>query len=156
MNDHVTAAVLRVQGSLMSGRLPHWRAEQAEEALNSLLAHPHRTGEPFHLERNALSDARKKLERRATLLASRIDEVDVMAQTGRSESEAGEPYEIFRAEVIDTVRRTSTDADLTVLALALEGGGASEVADALSLPYEVAKVRLSRARQRARIAWGSA
>ena len=157
MNDNVTAAVLRMQGSLMSGRLQHWRAEQTEEALNGLLANPHRIGEPFHLERNAMSDARKKLERRATLFADHIGEIEVMAHAdGDFDSQTGEPYEILRADVIDTVRRSSTENDLVVLALALDGGGASEVAAELGIPYEVAKVRLSRARQRARKAWGSA
>lgn len=36
------------------------------------------------------------------------------------------------------------------------GGGAADVAEALGMTYEVAKVRLSRARQRARAIWAQA
>lgn len=156
MNEDVTVAVLRLQDSLMSGRLPHWRAEQTEEALNALLAKPHRRGEPYHLERNAMSDARKKLQRRATLFADHVAEVEAMAADNGATASAAEPFDILRADVFDTVRRTSSDADAAVLAIALEGGGAAEVAEALGVDYDTAKVRLSRARQRARIAWGNA
>lgn len=157
MNDQMSAAVLRLQGSLMSGRLQPWRADQTEEALNILLGKPHRTGEPFHLERNALSDARKKLERRADLLANRIAELDVMAETGWScEGDSRQPFEVLRGDVVDLIRRTSSKPDSAVLKIALEGGGAAEVARELGLSYEVAKVRLSRARKRARKAWDKA
>lgn len=157
MNEQVTAAVLRLQESLLSGRLQPWRAEQMEEALNNLLAKPHRTGEPFHLARNALSDARKKLDRRAALFADRVTEVDVMAECGRSaEGAACHPCECLRADVTDSVRRTSCDADRAILAIAIDGGGAAEVAASLGISYNVAKVRLSRARQRARLSWGHA
>lgn len=157
MNHEVTVAVLRLQNSLMHGRLQPWRAEQTEEALNGLLAKPHRTGEPFHLERNAMSDARKKLERRAALFAEHADEIDVMAEAGfPNELSDGEGYETLRADVVDTIERTSSDTDREILAIALNGGTAGDVADALDIDYDVAKVRLSRARQRARIAWGNA
>lgn len=157
MNEDVVAAVLRLQDSLMRGRLHSWRAEQTEEALNGLLSNPHRTGDPFHLERNAMSDARKKLQRRATLFADHVALVDVMAESGRSgKAPDEEPYDIFRGDVIDCVQRKSSDQDQQILAIALEGGGASDLAAALGIDYDVAKVRLSRARQRARVAWGNA
>lgn len=155
MNHEVTVAVLRLQDSLMTGRLQPWRAEQTEEALNGLLAKPHRRGDPFHLQRNAMSDARKKLQRREALMAERVDEVDVMAEGGGTEGDR-EPFEILRADVIDTVRRTSGDTDRAILEVALEGGNAADVAEALGVPYDIAKVRLSRARQRVRVAWGHA
>ncbi|THD34490.1 MAG: hypothetical protein E7773_14975 [Sphingomonas sp.] len=154
MNNDVTEAVLRLQGGLMSGRLQPWRAEQTEEALNALLAKPQRTGVPFHLARNALSDARKKLQRRSDLLADRAAEIDVMAETGSTGGAPGAGgYEVLRREVIDTVNRRSTPADREILAVALEGGTAGDVAAALGVDYDIAKVRLSRARSRARAAW---
>ncbi|MES2096820.1 MAG: hypothetical protein V4459_08660 [Pseudomonadota bacterium] len=157
MNDDLTEAVLRLQGSLMRGRLQPWRAEQTEEALNGLLSQPDRTGNPFHLERNAMSDARKKLQRRAALFTEHIGEIDVMAEDGStSETSDGEAYDVLRADVIDSVRRRSTAADREILGIALDGGSPGDVAEALGVSYEVAKVRLSRARQRARTAWGSA
>lgn len=156
MNEEVTVAVLRLQRSLMTGRLQPWRAEQTEEALNGLLSKPHRSGDPFHLERNAMSDARKKLQRRATLFADHIAEIDVMAEAHATEGGRGEPYDILRADVVDTIQRTGSDTDREILAIAIEDGTAAEVAEALALPYDVAKVRLSRARQRARIAWCNA
>lgn len=154
MNHEVIVAVLRLQDSLMRGRLQPWRAEQTEEALNALLAKPDRTGDPFHLERNALSDARKKLQRRAELLALHVDEIEVMA-----EAEPGSPrspdtgFEGLRAEVFDLVERRLGATDQRILAIAHEGGTAGDVAEALGIDYAIAKVRLSRARARARHAW---
>ena len=157
MNHDVTVAVLRLQGSLMSGRLPHWRAEQTEEALNGLLSRPDRAGDPFHLERNAMSDARKKLQRRATLFTDNVGDIEVMAGGGGSgDGPRKDPFDILRADIADTIDRTSGDNDRAILGIAFEGGGAHEVARALGIPYDVAKVRLSRARQRARVAWGHA
>ena len=114
MNHEVTVAVLRLQDSLMTGGLQPWRAEQTEEALNGLLAKPHRRGDPFYLQRNAMSDARKKLQRREALMAERVDEVDVMAE-GAATDRDREPFEVLRADVIDTVRRTSGDTDRAIL-----------------------------------------
>lgn len=147
MKEEVSAAVLRLQRSLLRDRIKPWRAEQAEEALNGLLAKPDRTGDPFHLHRNALSDARKKLRRRAALFAGHAADVDACA----TESDGG--YEALRADVVDVVWRTSSEADRRILAIAMDGGTAGDVAETLGIDYEVAKVRLSRARHRARIAW---
>lgn len=157
MNEEVTVAVLRLQDSLMNRRMPSWRAEQTEEALNGLLSKPHRSGDPFHLERNAMSDARKKLQRRAALFADHIDEIDVMAEAGcAGDSPGNEPFDILHADIVDTIDRTSSEIDREILGIALEGGSAADVAEALGVEYGVAKVRLSRARQRARVAWGHA
>jgi DNA-directed RNA polymerase specialized sigma24 family protein len=157
MTEDVTAAVLRLQTSLMHGRLKPWRAEQTEEALNGLLKHPNRTGNPYHLERNALSEARKKLQRRDQLLGEHMAEIDVMAETGSlTEASDGDGYDVLRSDVIDSVRRTSSEPDRKILAVALGGGSARDVAEAIGIPYDAAKVRLSRARQRARTAWQGA
>ncbi|HEY0027425.1 MAG TPA: hypothetical protein VGC35_06105 [Allosphingosinicella sp.] len=157
MNENVVAAVLRLQGSLMYGRLQPWRADQTEEALNRLLSSPHRSGDPFHLQRNAMSDARKKLQRRAALFADHEAVIDVMAERGRSGILPDEePYDILRGDVIDCVQRKSSRRDQEILAIALEGGSVSDLAEALGIDYDVAKVRLSRARQRARMVWGNA
>ena len=157
MNENVTVAVLRLQDSLLRGRLQPWRAEQTEEALNYLLSQPDRTGKPFHLERNAMSDARKKLQRRAALFADNIAVLDIMAEGGATgETSSGEAYDVLRADVIDSIRRTSNAADQAILAIALDDGAPDDVAEALGVSYEIAKVRLSRARQRARGAWAAA
>ncbi|RYY26146.1 MAG: hypothetical protein EOP62_11760 [Sphingomonadales bacterium] len=157
MNEEVTVAVLRLQDSLMKGRLQPWRAEQTEEALNGLLTKPYRIGDPFHLERNAMSDARKKLQRREALFADHIAEIDVMAEGDNTGGRPNaEPFDILRADVVDMIDRTSSDVDREILAIALEGGSAAEVAETLGIDYDIAKVRLSRARQRARVAWGNA
>lgn len=157
MNHDVTVAVLRLQDSLLNKRMPHWRAEQTEEALNSLLSRPDRVGEPFHLERNAMSDARKKLQRRATLFAENIDGIEVMAEAGGGGGRRDtEPLEVLRTDIVDTIERTGGDTDREILRIAFEGGGAEEVARTLDVTYDVAKVRLSRARQRARVTWGNA
>lgn len=157
MNEDVTVAVLRLQDSLLRGRLQPWRAEQTEEALNYLLSQPDRTGNPFHIERNAMSDARKKLQRRAALFAENVAVLDIMAEGGpTSETSNGEGYDVLRADVIDSIRRTSTTSDQGILAIALDGGASDDVAEALGVSYEIAKVRLSRARQRARGAWAAA
>ena len=156
MNHDVTVAVLRLQDSLMNKRLPHWRVEQTEEALNGLLSHPDRVGEPFHLERNAMSDARKKLQRRATLFAEHVGGIEVMAEVAIASAPDAEPFDILRADIVDIIARTGGDTDREILNIALHGGGAGEVAEALGVTYDIAKVRLSRARQRARVAWGHA
>lgn len=157
MNEEVILAVLRLQDSLITRRLQPWRAEQTEEALNCLLTKPYRSGDPFHLERNAMSDARKKLQRRDALFADHIAEIDVMAEGHTDGRRPGaETFDILRADVVDMIDRTSSEADREILTIALDGGGTAEVAEALGIDYDVAKVRLSRARQRARVAWGNA
>lgn len=155
MNDEMTEAVLRLQRSLLNGRLHPWRAEQTEEALNGLLSKPQRVGNPFHLERNALSDARKKLMRRAELMAERtaIDQHSAVADRTPVHPET---FETLRRDVIDTIERTSGEADQKILAIAIDGGTAADVAEVLGIPYGIAKVRLSRARHRARRAWCAA
>jgi hypothetical protein len=157
MNQEVTVAVLRLQDSLLRGRLNPWRAEQTEEALNGLLSNPQRTGNPFHLERNAMSDARKKLVRRAALIADRDRTDGTMADQGTGQTVPDrDSYETLRHDVVDSIERTSSEADRQILAIAIDGGTAADVAEVLRIPYDIAKVRLSRARQRARLAWCSA
>lgn len=157
MTRDVTVAVLRLQESLMRGRLLPWRAEQTEEALNGLLANPKRTGDPFHLQRNALSDARKKLVRRAALLALHTRADGTAGDGGAPHAtDASDGYDVLHREVVDTIQRKSSDADRRILAIAMEGGNAADVAEILGVPYDVAKVRLSRARLRARDAWCAA
>lgn len=122
----------------------HWRTEQAEEAANLLLAQPHRQGDPEHLVRNALADARRKLSRRAEILSQYGPE------TGWLEEQTSDDFAYLLIEITDFLRRSVTPSDQDLLELAFRGEIADQIAVQLGLPLARVREELSRARARAR------
>ena len=68
LTDDVAVAILRMQNGVRRLETRSlFLTERYEAALDDLVRNPHRTGEPRHLIRNALSNARKRNARRARL-----------------------------------------------------------------------------------------
>jgi hypothetical protein len=126
----------------------HWRTEQAEEALNLLLAQPKRHGDPKYLVRNALADARKKLSRRAEILNLHSSEIDWL------EEEISDNFAGLLIETADFLTHCLDPADRALLELACCGETTDVIASRFGLPIARAREELSRARARARGAAG--
>lgn len=122
----------------------HWLTEQAEEALTEMLRHPDRTGNPHHLVRNALSNAKKKLNRRN----ARHQRPDPALRWGAGGPESADFAEV---EIIDLVNRLS-ESDQEVLTPLIEGRDADQIAEILGHSVFRTRKRISRARSRARLA----
>lgn len=148
MHPHVVQAcaalysrIARCQG------FDHWSTDQAEEALNELVANPHRPDPPAHQVRNALSNASKKLQRRSALM----DEfsptltfgIDVPTNHSIAES----------AHDIHAVLPRLSASERQIIELAADGSDAEDIAGQLGTPVQRSRERLSRARARARSLW---
>lgn len=120
-----------------------WLTEQAELALSEMVAHPDRTGNAHHLVRNALSNARKKMGRRAQLAGRHVRTVPWA--TGQTLCQGGEA----RVDLFDLIASLPTN-DRRLLELSAQGLKAGEIGDLLALPVQRVRERLSRARGRAR------
>lgn len=145
MHLNVTHAVARLQARLRtSGGL---RAEQqTEEALDLLLNQPNNSAAPHRQVRNAVSEAGKKLANRARLLTD--ERKRALMSAGSSGQEA-----ILALELADFIERGVAPADAPLLAAAMTGGGAEDIAGELGIPLARARERLSRARTRAFPLW---
>lgn len=138
----------------------HWRAEQADEALDELAAHPERVGEPSLLVRNALSNARKKLQRRQAirervLLGPLPERPGRVMRPGRflpTVTWTSSGYDIDAYAAIDLLQSLANlrPADRILLEMVGDGFEAAEMAAMLHLPVQRVRERLSRARARAR------
>jgi FixJ family two-component response regulator len=145
MKTNVAEAVARLQARRQHLK-DYWHIEQAEAALDILLAQPDRQDEPRYLVRNALADAGKKLKRRARLAAD-------YACFRQLEDEGSDDDARAFLHATDFIERTLTPADRTVLRLVLGGAEPNEIADTLGTSVLRSRERLSRARARARAAW---
>ncbi len=128
----------------------HWRTEQAEEALSELVRHPDREGHPLRLAQNALSNARKKLDRRAAL-----QERHLRSLTFGVERQQSEDLAHLVVELSDLLRQGAA-RDREILGLAAVGLDSEQIAVVLELPEPRVRERLSRARRRARATWAEA
>jgi hypothetical protein len=145
MHSNVTHAVARLQARLQTSR--GLRAEQqTEEALDLLLNQPLNSAAPHRQIRNAVSEAGKKLANRARLLTD--ERKQALMSAGGSGQEA-----FFALELADFIARGVADADAPLLAAAMNGGGAEDIAGELGIPLARARERLSRARKRAFPLW---
>jgi hypothetical protein len=149
MNVDIAGAIalLQARASFYESR-DHWRTEQAEEALNLLLAQPERQGDPKYLVRNALADARKKLSRRAEILNLHGSEIDWL------EEETSDDFAGLLIETTDFLTHCLDPADRALLELACCGEAADAIATRFGLPIARVREELSRARARARGAAG--
>lgn len=134
---------------------PYW-TERTDRAISSILSNPSKSGNPRHLVRNMLSDARKILHRR--------NEICSFTQIKTCDDDSGHDIETiadFRFEDLETVfqyedwleRSRLSDKDKIILNLLLHGSEAQEVADKLGITIEQARVQISRTRKRAKACW---
>ena len=149
MTPDVTQAVARLQACLRRTSKLH-RAQLVEEALDILLAKPNRTGKPWHLVRNALSDAAKKLRARALLDATYAERVRASA------AGTGDGLGALSVELADFVDRGIPEPHRTMIRLVAQGSGAEEIAVRENIPLPRARERLSRSRSFAVREWSAA
>lgn len=145
MHPNVTHSVMRLQARLRTARGAYVE-HQTEEALDLLLNQPLNSAAPHRQVRNAVSEAGKKLANRARLLTD--DRKRALMSAGGSGQEA-----ILALELADFIARGVAPADAPLLAAAMTGGGAEDIADELDIPLARARERLSRARTRAFPLW---
>jgi hypothetical protein len=145
MHPNVTDAVASLQARLRTCRSIR-AAEHTEEALDLLLNQPNNNAPPYRQIRNAISEAGKKLANRARLLTeARMRELTAFGSNGLEG--------FLEIELTDFVGRGVVAADGPLLAAAMRGGGAEEIACDLGIPIARARERLSRARGRAFPLW---
>ena len=149
MNPDVTQAVARLQACLRRTSSLH-RAHLVEEALDILLAKPNRTGKPWHLVRNALADAAKKLRARAILDAR------YAARVRSASADNDDDCVALSVELADFIGRGVPEPHRTMIRLAAHGSGAEAIAAREDIPLARARERLSRARSLALREWAAA
>jgi hypothetical protein len=149
MNADLAEAVTLLQARLSRYKSrDYWRTEQAEEALNLLLAELNRKGDAKQLVRNALADARKKLARRAEILSLHGAEIDWLNADGWDD------FPHLLIETSDLLERRLSREDQALLNLGYRGEAMDMIAFLLGVPIKRIREKLSRARARARIASG--
>ncbi len=136
---------------------PYW-TERIDRALTSILCNPRKSGNPHHLVRNALSDARKILHRRHEICSfTRIQTYD--DDFGNDNSiETVADFHCQNSETIlqyeDWLERAClNEKDKIILNLLLRGDEAQEIAKKLGITIVQARVQISRTRKRAKARW---
>lgn len=145
MKHNMAQAVVRLQRRIRNASSLSDES-RADEALNLLLNKPDRGKPPHHLERNMLSEATKKLARRAEL-ATDARLAALMSVSGDGS------YDTLAFELRDFLARDLGASDSALLMALLEGEGTDEIALALGVPVARIQERLSRARARAAPRW---
>lgn len=158
MTDDVFAALkLLQQRSCNYFYSSPYLTEQVDRAIDTIIRNPDSSGKPFHLIRNALSDARKVLRRRSQICPfaeirtcedDRFEHtLEMVADTRFKDLEA-----FFQLE--DWLERTSLSSqDREVLTLLLNGSEAKEIAKKLGISVQQVRVWITRARKRAKRRW---
>ena len=136
---------------------PYW-TERIDKAISSILRNPNKSGNPRHLVRNMLSDARKILHRR--------NEICSFTKIKTCDNDFEQDIETiadFRSKNLETVfqyedwleRACLNDKDKIILNLLLHGSEAQEVAEKLGITIKQASVQISRTRKRVKACWES-
>jgi len=144
---------------------PYWN-ERIERALDDLVAHPDRIGNPYHLARNALSNAGHLLDRRQELcqisLAGDLCTLDAICDLASRHAERRVPSRPRSATADDAPvqsaiglrlqldRSPLSAADRWLLGKLADGTTSAELAEQLDVPAPRVRVRISHARRRAR------
>lgn len=124
--------------------------EVLEEALDDLVRNPDRPGDPDFLAGSAVARARTKLKRRAEIAPTVPLEKVSEPATGDSAK-----HEAMLAR--DAIERSDLTArDRHYLRLVAAGADSREIAELEGVAVSLARVRLSRARNRARRVWKEA
>lgn len=124
-----------------------WQTDQAEEALTELVNHPNRSDPPAHQVRNALSNASKKLKRRAQL------EQYFSPAMSFGSDRAVQAQTIENTLDIASVLSRMSSLECSLLELAANGADANDIAAELGLSVHRVREQLSRARANARALW---
>jgi len=137
-----------------------------EEALDDLVRNPDRSNDPEHLAGSAIARAKTKLQRRAEL-APVTRELDHPEEVERSREHLSlrlgpfpsatdhASHQLLMAR--DAIARSGLSArDRAYLRLVSGGLEAADIAAGCDEPVPLARVRLSRARSRAREIWRQA
>jgi DNA-binding CsgD family transcriptional regulator len=148
----MTKMVLRAiaalqQRSFLTRAISVRELELLERTLDKLARNPNQSGDEFRIVRNGLADARKILARRRQLLP--LSDLD----TARTMSSSGEKVSELREWLARTPALLPDDRQL--LQQLAEGASADDIAREFKIPVKLARVRISRARARARKAWGA-
>jgi DNA-directed RNA polymerase specialized sigma24 family protein len=148
MHPHVVSACAALyQRIARTQSFNQWETDRAEEALTELVNNPNRSDPPAHQVRNALSNASKKLRRRAEMDAYFLPNL----QFG---IERAIPHDIAESALdIASVLSRMPGAERMLLELAATGADSDDIAVELGLPVQRVRERLSRARRRARTLW---
>jgi DNA-directed RNA polymerase specialized sigma24 family protein len=135
---------------------PYW-TERTDRAIDTILRNPHCSGNPSHLVRNALSDARKILHRRSQICSLREITTCEDDNCGNNIELVADPRNEKLEEVFtvkDWFERASLSSqERVVLTLLLNESEAKEIAEELGITVQQARVRISHARKRAKTCW---
>ncbi|MGE5483447.1 MAG: hypothetical protein ACM3X4_00325 [Ignavibacteriales bacterium] len=128
--------------------------ERCDLALDSLVRNPDRTGDPRHLARNALADARKKLRVREQKCGlGLLEDVTTLVLKNPKYSVSDE-IPLAEIHVADFLERSGLDPkDKSILAMLYQGASSDSIASRYEVSVQNARVWISRARKRARIEW---
>jgi hypothetical protein len=142
-------AILQRRLSRAQERARGWiAAERCERSLNELLRHPGRLGSPQKLANVAWGNAGKVVRARASRLEQYED--------GFPEVPDPDNLGHLTVEVRDAIENAYLpQLDRTILDTLLAGGDTHDVTERVDMPLPRAAVRVSRARQRIRLAWGA-
>ncbi|MEH2102550.1 MAG: sigma factor-like helix-turn-helix DNA-binding protein [Nostoc sp.] len=158
MTDDVLAALkLLQQRSRIYFYSSPYLTEQVDRAIDTILRNPNTSGKPFHLIKNALSDARKVLRRRSQICPCAEIKTCEDDRSERNIEMVADPRfkdleAVFQLE--DWLERTSLNSqDRVVLTLLLNGSEAKEIAENLGISVQQVRVWISRARKRAKNRW---
>lgn len=155
MTVSVIAAVAYLQKHLLAYPLNTYQSERYDRALHTLLKYPHKQNPPFHLSRNALSDARKVLQHRQdSLPTEEIGEASALEWVRDPVSLCALDEVDARIDAEAWIRRapfTSTQREILAILIQHEGAdGAEEVAARFGLTLQQARVRICHVHKRAR------
>lgn len=157
MTRDVEMALLRLQAGRARDPRP-WNVDRHEEALDIVLRFPDKTGNPFHIARNALRDADRKMQNRSDLMEQHAMKIDVMAGGDPPpRRDDGYTHHEMLIDTVDMIRRgvRSRDAEALSLALMRDCNDVEMSAD-LGISRNAARQRLCRARRRAKAVWQTA
>lgn len=136
---------------------PYW-TERVDRAIDTLLRHPHSTRKPYHLIKNALSDARKVMHRRSQICpiaeVRNTEEGTQLQQSVENLADSSANSVEFILGIIDWLNNAPLNSNYrTILSLLMQGYEAEDIAIHLDLTVKEARVRISQARRRAKALW---
>jgi hypothetical protein len=154
MHENVIGAIEALQGRVVS-TTRHGDGEVLEEALSDLVRNPERESDVDHQTGSAVARARTKLKRRRNLIGP-IAQLDASSDGPASHRPLPKPPVVDDSDkhkaifVEDALARGLSRKDRTLLDLVDAGFTATELAEIAAVNPSRIRVRLSRARARAR------
>jgi hypothetical protein len=128
--------------------VPSVTLDRLDRALDELVAHPDRVGDPAKLADAAWGNAGKVVRARNAVTKTTADDLDDHA------APSVDHVDLLLFEVCDVIRRSSLgDRDRAIISMLIVGGDADDVAAVFRSSVTQSRVWVSRARRRARAAW---